>query len=114
VLERHFSFPNEKPYMFRSKFVPVQGNDVIEIMKFGIGWRCYYSFDGAKVLLTHKGFYWRVAGLLIPLPLALLLGKGYAEEVAIDDDNFKMLMVITHPLFGKTFEYRGRFKICQE
>ena len=111
VLERYFHIPNQQPYIFRSKFVPIKNNEVIEIMKFGIGWRCYYSWNGEKVQLTHKGYAIRIFGALIPIPLSLLLGKGYAEEIALDDNHFKMLMVITHPLFGKTFEYKGQFKV---
>lgn len=111
ILERIFNFPGQKPYIFRSAFVPIEGNDVVEIMKFGIGWRCYYTYEGGKVLLTHKGYSWRIFGLLIPLPLTLILGKGYAEEQIIDDSSFKMRMVITHPWFGETFEYKGQFKV---
>ncbi len=111
ILERNFNFPGQKPYVFRSAFMPIQNNDVVEIMKFGIGWRCYYTYESGKVLLTHKGYSLRVLGLLIPLPLALILGKGYAEEQVIDDDSFKMRMVITHPWFGDTFEYKGQFKV---
>ena len=111
ILERHFNFPGQKPYIFRSAFVRIKDNDVVEIMKFGIGWRCYYSYEGGKVLLTHKGYSWRIFGLLIPVPLGLLLGKGYAEEQMIDDDSFRMRMVISHPWFGETFEYKGQFKV---
>ena len=64
-----------------------------------------------KVLLTHKGYAWKFFGLIIPVPLTLLLGKVYAEEQVIDDNSFRMRMSINHPWFGKTFEYKGRFKI---
>ncbi len=111
VLERHFNIPYHKPYTFRSKFVPIKRNDVVEIIKFRIGWRCHYSWNGEKVMLTHKGYYLYIFGALIPIPLGLLLGKVYAEEIALDEDNFKMMMVITHPLFGKTFEYKGQFRV---
>lgn len=111
ILERHFNFPGEKPYIFRSAFMPVKDNDVVEIMKFGIGWRCYYTYESGLVRLIHKGYSWRILGLLIPLPLGLLLGKGYAEEEAIDENSFRMKMVITHKLFGQTFEYKGRFRV---
>ncbi len=111
ILERHFNVPNHKPYIFRSRFMHIKDSDVIELMKFGIGWRSDYIYDGKRVLLLHKGYYWRICGLLIPIPLTLLLGKGDAWEEAIDDNHFRMYMTITHPLFGKTFEYKGEFEV---
>jgi hypothetical protein len=85
ILERHFRFANREPYIFRSVFVMLGGSDVVELMKFGISWRCDYVFDGAKVCLLHRGYVWRIGGILLPLPLTWVLGKGYAEEEALDD-----------------------------
>lgn len=112
ILERHFNFEDKKPYVFRSSLNPIEGDEVVEIMKFGVGWRCKFDFVDGKVLLLHRGFVVRMFGKLLPLPLALLMGKGYAEEEATGEDSFKMLMTITHPWFGTTFDYRGEFKIA--
>ncbi len=113
ILERHFHFPHQKPYVFRSAFMHKKDNQVLEITKFGISWLCYYTYENEnkKVLLTHKGYAWKIFGLIIPVPLTLLLGKVYAEEQVIDDNSFRMRMSINHPWFGDTFEYKGRFKI---
>jgi len=35
----------------------------------------------------------------------------YAEEEKVDDNQFRMKMKITHPLFGDIFKYSGIFKI---
>ena len=43
-------------------------------------------------------------GVLIPITITYLLGRGYAEEEAIDDNNFRMLATLTHPCLGKVFE----------
>ena len=40
-------------------------------------------------------------GINIPLALDLLIGKGYAEEVAIDDHTFRMTTTMKHFLFGQ-------------
>ena len=37
--------------------------------------------------------------------------KGYAEEIAVDDNTFHMNTHISHPWWGKVYEYKGRFKI---
>ncbi len=109
--ERHFNFPDQAPYIFCSRLINVQGSDVVEVMKFGISWRCDYVYDGKRVRLIHKGYYWRAFGFLIPIPLVLLLGKGDSWEEAINDNSFRMCLTITHPLFGKTYEYKGQFEV---
>jgi hypothetical protein len=50
----------------------------------------------------------------MPIPLTLFLGKGYAEEIAIDDNTFDMITHITHPLWGRIYQYNGRFKVTKE
>lgn len=80
IFDRTLSFPNKGVVHFTSRMEWVTGNELIEVMRFGIGWRLAYDWTGEKMTLSHKGYVWRVAGLTIPLPLSWLLGKGYAEE----------------------------------
>lgn len=112
ILERHFNFPGRKTYIFRSKLIPLGEDRVIEAMKFGIGWYCQFKYENNRVWLIHKGFRWRVFGLLVPLPLNLFLGRAEAWEEAIDDDNFRMYMAMRHPWFGN-YIYKGQFKLVQ-
>ncbi|MBX2834590.1 MAG: DUF4166 domain-containing protein [Micavibrio sp.] len=108
---RTFNFKQNKPYVFHSRMVQIKGNEVIEIMRFGLSWRLLYSWDGEKVVLAHKGYALLAFGHFIPLPLTLLMGKGYAEEIAVDDKTFDMVTHITHPWWGKVYEYKGRFEV---
>lgn len=111
VLERHFYFQNQTPYIFKSKFVITKNNTVVEIMRFGIGLSCYYVFDGDKILIKHKNYVWRIFGKFFPIPLELLMGKVYGGEESIDENSLKMALVVTHPWFGKMLDYNGQFKI---
>jgi hypothetical protein len=86
-------------------------NDVVEFMRFGLAWRALYSYEGTKMVMQHHGYVWKVFGKYIPLPLSLLMGKCYAEEEAISENSFSMLMRLTHPLFGNLFEYAGEFTL---
>jgi predicted DCC family thiol-disulfide oxidoreductase YuxK len=108
---RIFNFPNGKPYTFQSSMVQIKGNEVIEIMRFGLGWKMHYAWDGQKVVLSHKGYALRLFGHFVPLPLTLLMGAGYAEERPVDDNTFDMETHITHPWWGKIYEYKGRFEV---
>ncbi len=55
-----------------------------------------------------------IFGYFIPLPLTFLIGKGYAEEIATDNKTFDMITHITHPWWGKIYEYKGRFKVIEK
>jgi len=112
-LNRIFHYPNSPPYHFRSRMIPVGGNEIIEYMPAGIGWHAAYTFDGQNIVMKHLGYKINAFGRAFSLPLELLLGKGYAEEAALSDDSFRMYMNIRHPLFGKVYAYSGEFKITE-
>jgi hypothetical protein len=111
---RTFNFKNAKPYTFKSRMVQIKDNEVIEIMRFGLGWKLLYLWDGEKVVLKHRGYALRLFGHFIPVPLTLLMGEGYAEEIAVDDNTFDMITHITHPWWGKIYEYKGRFEVIDD
>ncbi|MCG8492440.1 MAG: DUF4166 domain-containing protein [Sneathiellales bacterium] len=109
--DRKFSFPDGDTQHFRSRMVWQGDNVLIEFMRFGLGWKLAYSWEEGKVILRHKGYVWRLLGFNIPVPLSLLMGKGYAEETPLDDNSFQMKTYTEHFLFGKIFGYSGRFDI---
>ena len=111
---RTFYFTRAKPYHFRSQMLQISGNEVIEVMRFGVCWRMNYGWDGSKVTLRHKGYALKILGHYLPLPISCLVGRGDADEIAVDDDHFDMRVSITHPLFGDVYSYAGRFKVTRE
>jgi len=110
-LDRTFNFPNKKPYIFYSKMVHIKDDVIIEFMKYGIGWKHHFYYRDNKVILEHHSYVWKFFNVIIPVPVGLFLGRGYAEEEAINENKFRMKMNITHPLFGKMYEYRGEFEV---
>ena len=91
--------------------IPLGGNLLIERMRFGLGWKLAYDWDGRKVILSHRGYVWQIGTWTIPIPLEWLIGKGYAEEEAISDERFCMWTHTLHPWFGEMFRYEGEFCI---
>ena len=73
-----------------------------------------YSWSGSKVILAHRGYVLRLFGFFIPVPLTILLGAGYAEEIPLNDDEFSMMTEIRHPWWGRVFGYGGRFRIAKD
>lgn len=111
--DRWIYFPGRKPYNFLSKMHHTKGKEIVEKFACGICWCMNYDFDGEKVLLLHKGYALKLFGKVIPFPISAIVGKGYAEEIAIDDNSFRMRMTITHPLFGVYYEYNGLFTVTE-
>lgn len=109
--DRTFCFPGTGDVSFSSHADLMRGMNVVEFVRFGIGWRSAYEWDGSKICLQHRGYVWRVFGITIPLPLGILLGRVQAEEIPLSDEKFSMWMQVTHPLLGKTFGYDGEFRI---
>ncbi len=114
IFDRWFQFPGGKSYQFRSELLAKGPHDVIEYMRSGIGWRCAYGFEADRVVLSHKGYAWRLFGRDIPLPGAgWIVGHGEAFEEAIDDDRFAMSMTLRHPVFGRLYSYAGTFTVTE-
>lgn len=111
--DRAFAYPKHGIKHFRSRMLPIGGNELIEIMRFGIAWKLAYRWDGQKVILEHRGYVLRVGQRMIPLPLEWIIGRGYAEEHPESNDSFSMFTYALHPWFGKTFAYSGHFKVSQ-
>ncbi len=109
--KRIFHFKKRKIYEFQSHMIRISGNEMIEVMRSGLGWRLSYTWEDGCVKLNHKGYVFKLFGYYISLPLTFIIGSGYAEEVAIDDNRFDMVVTIIHPWWGKLYEYKGRFKI---
>ncbi len=108
--DRNFHFRNGRPYRFVSH-MEQRGEEVTEIMKFGLGWRMNYLWQDNKVILAPIGFCLSIFNRIIPLPLSWLIGTAYAEEEAIDDTHFRMFVEIRHPLLGRIYEYKGQFEM---
>ncbi len=113
VFDRVLRFPGHSPYRFHSHMEHRKNDEMVEFMRFGIGWRSRYAWDGQRVRLHHAGYVWRIFGLFIPLPLELLLGRSDAWEEPLSDDSFRMEMAVVHPWFGKTYSYGGTFRVTE-
>lgn len=111
--KRIFYFPNKKPYHFNSKILPIKNNEVAELVRFGLGWKIYFSYENEKVILKHKSYIWKIGKFTIPLPLNLILGTNYCEEITISDDEFYMDLQMRHKIFGLMFQYKGTFKVIK-
>ena len=110
---RLFDYPDRPSYRMRSRMVPIGGDQVIETMRSGIGWRARYHYVEGQVRLSHIGYCITVFGMTCALPLAWLLGICHAYEEAIDHEHFRMFAALRHPILGQIYAYGGTFKITR-
>ncbi len=110
---RTFYFAGKKPYHFRSRMIPIGHNEVVEVMRFGICWRTCFDYHNNRVTLTHRGYAIKLANFFLPLPITWLIGRGDAEEVAVDDSHFDMKVEMRSPLCGLVYSYAGQFKVTK-
>ena len=111
LMHRTFYYPDKSPYHFTSKVIHVKDNIVIELMRLRFASKLIYTLDKNKITMNYGGYVLCVGKRLIPIPLGFLIGKIYAYEEAVSDDQFIMLVTLTHPLLGRIFQYDGYFKI---
>lgn len=111
AFNRTFYFADRPPYSFQSKMVQIKDNEVVELMKFGIGWKTSFHWEDGCVKLKHRGYILKLFGHYIPIPLTLIVGEGNAIERPLGDSTFDMQVEITHPWWGKIYGYHGRFQI---
>ena len=112
VFDRTFRFADGEQ-RFVSCMEPVGGNELVEFLRFGVGWRVACRWTGQSVVFAHRGYVWRLFGMLVPLPLGLLIGAGDGEETPTSEDGFTLTAYAAHPWFGTTFSYGGPFRLSR-
>ena len=111
--QRTFFFERRKPFIFRSVMHCTGPQEITEFVRFGFGIRFKLRQKDGGLIHHDNGYVWKGGQRSIPVPLNLLIGKAYIEEMPVSDTEFSMKMEIAHPVFGQTFQYNGRFSIIR-
>lgn len=108
---RTLDFPNKAPVIFKSRMEHIKGDEIIEYVQFGMGIRMQMSIKEGALIFKSIGYVWNIAGIKIPIPTWAILGDAEIIEKAISDKEFFIDFNMVHPVFGRTFSYRGAFSI---
>jgi len=110
VFDRRFYYPQlAKPFEFKTTLWHIKDNVIVDTLRFGVGLKFIYQFDGTKIKFIHNGYVLVLGKLRIPLPLTWLLGRGYGEETPVSDESFHFFLESVHPIFGRIIRYEGVF-----
>lgn len=108
---RTFAFRDGRIHEFRSRVLALEEGGMVEVMRFGLCWRFRCRWDRPRVVLDHVGYGLHLLGWTLPLPIGRLVGTSHAEEIAVDGTTFDLVAHITHPWWGRIYEYGGRFSV---
>jgi len=109
--QRTFFFPNRKPFVFRSVMCCTGPQEITEYVRFGFGLRFKVIEQNSGIVYKDHGYVWKIGKISFPVPLGLVMGKAYVEEMPLSAAEFSMKMILMHPLFGQTFQYNGKVSI---
>jgi len=111
---RTFYFPGKKPFTFQSAMICTGEGELTEYVRFGLGIRFAVTVMNRGLVERELGYVWKIGRWSVPLPIHLILGRSYVEEMPISDSEYEMKWRVMHPLFGETFAYSGRFSVVFE
>lgn len=109
---RTFNYPDHRPVVFQSRMVHESNNVIVEYVRFGLGIRMALSIEEDALRYDSRGYLWDLRIVRLYIPDWLLMGKAIIREIPIDDEGFKVEFEIDHPWWGRTFGYRGQFKLA--
>ena len=109
---RTLDFDN-KQVIFASRMEHIEGNEIIEHVRYGMGIRMGMSVDRGALVFRSKGYVLNSGLVRLPIPAWLILGDAEIIEQALSEDKFRIDFNMLHPLFGRTFAYSGTFYISE-
>lgn len=111
--QRTFFTENRKPFTFHSVMYCTGPQEITEYVQFGFGIRFKLREKNGGLVYHHNGYVWKGGQHSFPEPINCLIGKAYIEEMPISNTEFSMKLELTHPVFGQTFQYNGKFSIMR-
>lgn len=112
IKQRLYHFA-DGPFEFRSVMCIAENGRLIEQFPYGLGMNITLGAEGEhgeKLYFRDDGYFLRIGRLRVPMPRWLGVGRFTLLHQNIDRENFVVEISIDHPLLGRLFYQRGRFK----
>lgn len=108
--KRKIQFPDGKTIYFRSYWVTMGDNELIEYVNRFIGLRMRVEVKKQKLYYHGVSYVLKLGRFLLPIPEWLVLGHTTIVETALNENEFTIDFRLQHPLFGRLFRYAGTFR----
>jgi len=106
---RLFHFADGGEHVFESRMELGGLGEIIELLRFGVGIRMRVSESGGALVYSARDHCWKIGPWILGIPNWALLGEARIVESMSADGGIHLDFTITHPWFGRSFGYRGRF-----
>jgi hypothetical protein len=110
VWDRTYTFEGRAPITITSRKLVARDGTLMEIARAGLGMRLSVSQDGGALVFQSRGYFWRVAGLALPIPGWLTPGRAVIVHRDLGGGAFAFQLRFVHALAGETFFQEGRFR----
>ena len=107
---RLLSYSDGKTIIFNSRMEYFKAGELIEYVRFGLGLKLKVSVVNNQLIYHSNGYTWRPFCNWLKLPDWLFYGHALITEQVVDN-KMKLNFTITHPLYGKSYEYYGIFNL---
>jgi DNA-binding CsgD family transcriptional regulator len=87
---RTFFFPGKKPFVFQSSMQCTGEGEPTEYVRFGLGIRFSITVKNGGLVENELGYLWRIGKRSIPIPISVMLGRSYVEEMPVSDLEYEM------------------------
>ena len=111
--ERLYLLNRKKPFRFFSN-MHMRGDELFEYVGGGFGMKIAVSVNDGNLEFRDDGYFIKVCGIHIPLPRLFSPGHTYLLHQDISATQFRIIIRITHPLFGEMYYQEGIFNHASE
>jgi len=104
-------YPDGKQCSFKSRMEFDGEGQLIEYVRFGLGLRLTLTVKEGCLIYQSRGYTWRPFRRWLTIPDWMLYGKALITETPISENQIKLDFTMQHPLYGKTYQYKGIFQL---
>ncbi|TNE30573.1 MAG: DUF4166 domain-containing protein [Alphaproteobacteria bacterium] len=108
---RRYYFPDKKKtYIFKSHMHLNEQGELLEFVGAGLGMVVKVQEKNHALFFTDGGCFFHIGTYRVSMPSFLTLGKIKLTHTNTGKNRFKIVIDITHPLFGQLFYQEGVFE----
>lgn len=112
--QRVYFFADRKPFAFNSSMRLAENGDVLEFVGYGLGMKLLVREKEGNLHFSDNGYFFSLGKWRLPLPGIFAPGKTRLVHSDMGATTFKIVIEITHFLFGKMYYQEGIFHHVEE
>jgi hypothetical protein len=112
--DRFYSFPNKLVNRVKSTKCIQGTKGLVEMVGGGFGMKLKVYEKDSALYFESTHFFWQLGNFTVLIPDILSPGKTLVVQEALNDNQFRFRLEVTHSLLGKMFKQVGIFEQAAE